>query len=92
MGEGEGVNMENTQKIIPDIETKTEPWKLESGMIIHFDGGWQIRVGGAQQPEYHVIGQTLEAAIGALVRAVTRDAIEDEAREWQISNLPTNRQ
>lgn len=75
--------MEGNLRIMTTLTPKTEPWQLESGMIIHFDGNWQIRVGGAQQPEYHVTGETLEEAIQALVKAVTRDAIEDEAREWQ---------
>lgn len=66
------------------IETKTEAWSLESNLAIEFrNGGVEISVGGTDQPNYLVSGECLEDAIRALVKAVTQDAIEDEAREWQ---------
>lgn len=40
-------------------------------------------------PEYTIIEPDLEDAIFELVKAVTRDAIEDEARAWlngEVSN------
>jgi len=67
--------------------TKTSPWELEKGMILHYDGTWQIRVGGAQQPRYHATGESLEDAIGSLIKAVTEDAISDEARAWAAGSL-----
>lgn len=66
-----------------NIETKTEPWTLESNLVVEFkNGGVEISVGGCQQPHYVVSGECLEDAIRELVKAVTGDAIEDEAREW----------
>lgn len=67
------------------IRTYTEPVKLELGnMIIRQEnGGWEIEVGGAEQPRWFATGESLEDVIGSLVRAVTEDAIADEARAWE---------
>jgi len=65
------------------MDTKTQPWELESNMEITCNGdGWRIRVGGGQMPEYTIDGDTLPEAITRLVHAVTEDAIKDEALEW----------
>ena len=66
-----------------DIEPKTEAWSLESLQVNYKDELWSIRCGGACQPEYNITAHTLEQAVSELVKQVTRDAIEDEAREWQ---------
>jgi hypothetical protein len=76
-----------------NVETKTEPWELESNMSILCDhDGWCLTVGGGQMPKYNVVGDTLLEAITRLVHAVTEDAIKDEAREWQnvkVSDRPS---
>lgn len=65
------------------IETKTAPWELEPNLKITTDhDGTTIVVGGFSQPEYTITAPNLPEAIAKLVKAVTRDAIEDEAREW----------
>ena len=70
-----------------DIEPKTEAWSLESLQVNYKDELWSIRCGGACQPEYNITAHTLEQAVNELVKQVTRDAIEDEAREWQNTQL-----
>lgn len=70
-------------KNMSDIEPKTEAWILESLQVNYKDELWSIRCGGACQPEYNITAHTLEQAVSELVKQVTRDAIEDEAREWQ---------
>ena len=70
-------------KNMSDIEPKTEAWSLESLQVNYKDELWSIRCGGACQPEYNITAHTLEQAVSELVKQVTRDAIEDEAREWQ---------
>ena len=69
-------NMENT-------DAKTDAWSLESLQVNYKDELWSIRCGGACQPEYNITAHTIEQAVAELVKQVTRDAIEDEAREWQ---------
>jgi hypothetical protein len=66
-----------------DIEPKTEAWILESLQVNYKDELWSIRCGGACQPEYNITAHTIEQAVNELVKQVTRDAIEDEARCWQ---------
>jgi hypothetical protein len=70
-------------KNMSDIEPKTEAWSLESLQVNYKDELWSIRCGGACQPEYNITAHTLEQAVSELVKQVTQDAIEDEAREWQ---------
>ena len=69
------------------IEPKTDAWSLESLQVNYKDELWSIRCGGACQPEYNITAHTLEQAVNELVKQVTRDAIEDEAREWQNNAL-----
>lgn len=64
------------------IIPKTEPWEIESPQASYAQGVWTLKCGGAQMPEYTIIEPDLEDAIFELVKAVTRDAIEDEARAW----------
>jgi hypothetical protein len=76
------------------IKPKTEPWTLESLDIqqIAHEGeaeNWIIKAGGAQQPEYKVNSGYLDSAVNTLIRMVTRDAIEDEAREWTATESCT---
>lgn len=66
-----------------DVEPKTEAWGLESLSVNYSGELWSIRCGGACQPEYHITAHTIEQAVTELVKQVTRDAVEDEAREWQ---------
>lgn len=66
-----------------NIEPKTEAWSLESLSVTYSGELWSIRCGGACQPEYHITAHTIEQAVTELVKQVTRDAIEDEAREWR---------
>ena len=61
----------------------TEAWDMESLSITYKDEMWSIRCGGACQPEYSITAHTIEEAVSELVKQVTRDAVEDEAREWQ---------
>lgn len=70
-----------------DIEPKTEAWSLESLQVNYKDELWSIRCGGACQPEYNITAHTLEQAVSELVKQVTHDAIEDEARDWQNRQL-----
>lgn len=74
---------------------KTEPWTLESLDVRQMsreneEECWSIRAGGAQQPAYKIMAGDLETAVNELVRQVTQDAIEDEAREWQNASPPTS--
>ncbi len=62
---------------------KTDEWILEDIQVTYKDEMWSIRCGGALQPEYSITEHTIEKAVSELVKQVTRDAIEDEAREWQ---------
>lgn len=72
-----------------DIQTHTEPTSLEFGMEITIKADYvKIEVGGGQQPRWAVVGDSLEDAIGMLVREVTSDAIKDEAREWKEHGAP----
>lgn len=66
-----------------DPDAKTDAWTLESPSVYYKDELWSIRCGGACMPEYHITAHTIEQAVAELVKQVTRDAIEDEAREWQ---------
>jgi hypothetical protein len=61
---------------------KTEAWKIESPKASYAQGVWTLKCGGSQMPEFTIIEPDLEDAIFELVKAVTRDAIEDEARAW----------
>ncbi len=65
-----------------DITPKTEPWEIESPQVSHVHGEWTIKCGGFQMPEYTITQPDIEDAIFELVKAVTRDAIEDEAKAW----------
>jgi hypothetical protein len=71
------------QAIIP----KTEPWEIESPQLSYAQGEWTIKCGGSQMPAYSVSDSDLEDAVFKLVKAVTRDAIEDEARAWLYNQI-----
>lgn len=76
-------------------KSKTEPWTLESLDVRQIsleneEECWTIMAGGAQQPAYKIIAGDLETAVNELVRQVTQDAIEDEAREWQNASPPAS--
>lgn len=64
------------------IIPKTAPWEIEGPRLTYDHGEWTIKCGGSQMPEYAITNPCLEDAIFDLVKAVTRDAIEDEARAW----------
>lgn len=73
------------------IIPKTEPWEIESPQASYAQGVWTLKCGGSQMPEYTIIEPDLEDAIFELVKAVTRDAIEDEARAWLNTQLADER-
>jgi hypothetical protein len=66
------------------IKAKTAPWELENLRVQQAkdDGDWTITAGGGQQPSYKITAAYLDTAINELIQKVTKDAIEDEAREW----------
>lgn len=63
-------------------EPMTEPWETEGITIDHTAAGWVVKCGGAQMPRYMEFGEDVPEAVNKLVKAITRDAIADEAMKW----------
>lgn len=73
------------------LEPKTDPWETEGVTLQQVGAGWVADCGGAQMPRYTEVGAEASEAVSKLVKAITRDAIADEALAWSERLMESER-